>query len=210
MSRLILSVLVSSLVIMFSLEAVDGAPPSPPEQRIQKALGERTDLSFIDVPLTDAIQFLEDRHQISIIFETAALQDQGVDPSSPVTLELSGITLRSALKLMLQPLQLTYIVEDEVMKITTLERANETLVTRVYPVRDLADDYEELQSVIEAIQAGCDQAGWSTTSNKSISGVKKSRSLVIRQTHAVHDEIEALLREANEDAKPAIPTPTSK
>jgi hypothetical protein len=59
-----------------------------------------------------------------------------------------------------------------------------------------------LDSVIEAVQAGCDQAGWNTTSNKSITGVKKSRSMVIRQTQRVHDEIEALLqnlREANAD-----------
>jgi len=50
---------------------------------------------------------------------------------------LSGITLRSALKILLQDLQLTYVIEDEVMKITTVDLANERLSTRVYPVGDL-------------------------------------------------------------------------
>ena len=117
--------------------SVDLRKNSPIEQRLEAALAERTDLAFTDTPLTDAIDFLEDVHGISIIIDTAALQDEGVDPSSPVNIELSGITLRSALKLMLTPLQLTYVIEDEVMKITTQAKADEVLTTRVYPVADL-------------------------------------------------------------------------
>jgi hypothetical protein len=50
---------------------------------------------------------------------------------------MKGITLRSALRLLLQPLGLTYIIEDEVMKITTQAKADEKTSTRVYPVGDL-------------------------------------------------------------------------
>lgn len=117
--------------------SVDLRKNSPIEQRLEAALAERTELAFTDTPLTDAIDFLEDVHGISIIIDNAALQDEGVDPSSPVNLELSGITLRSALKLMLGPLLLTYVIEDEVMKITTQAKADEVLSTRVYPVADL-------------------------------------------------------------------------
>ncbi|MDA0590319.1 MAG: hypothetical protein O3C17_20145, partial [Planctomycetota bacterium] len=52
-------------------------------------------------------------------------------------LVLSGITLRSGLKILLKDLNLTYVIEDEVMKITTVDLANERLSTRVYPVGDL-------------------------------------------------------------------------
>ncbi len=117
--------------------SVDLRKNSPIEQRIEAALSERTELAFTDTPLTDAIDFLRDVHQISIIIDNAALQDEGVDPSSPINLELSGITFRSALKLMLSPLLLTYVIEDEVMKITTIAKADEVLTTRVYPVADL-------------------------------------------------------------------------
>jgi len=41
------------------------------------------------------------------------------------------------LKLLLEPVQLTYVIEDEVMKITTASKAGEKLQTRVYPVADL-------------------------------------------------------------------------
>ena len=206
MSRLVLSAMLCSWGWMTSpLTAADLAPvkpigvtsfpaPTDLELKIHNALGHRTEVSFTDTPLTDALKFLSDLHTINIIVDTAALQDEGIDPSSPVNLELSGITFRSTLKLMLSPMQLTYMVENEVLKITTIVRAENTLVTRVYPVRDLADDVEELDSVVEALQAGCDVSGWDG-GNKSITPVKKSRSLVIRQTHAVHEEIEALLRD---------------
>ena len=47
--------------------------------------------------------------------------------------------LRNMLKLLLEqlPTPLTYVMEDEVMKITTVEKANEKLQIRMYPVGDL-------------------------------------------------------------------------
>lgn len=206
MTRLLLSAMLCSWGWMTSPLAADDPRPDKPivvsypapsqtEQRIHAALKVRSDAAFSDVPLTEVVKFLEDYQGIQIILDTAALQYIGVDPSSPINLQLTGVAFRSELNLILRPLQLTYLVEDEVLKITTLEKANEALTTRVYPVRDLADDAEELDSMIEAIQAGCDQTGWSSSSNKSITAVKKSRSLVIRQTQKVHEEIEALLRD---------------
>jgi len=110
---------------------------SPAETRIQSALNDETETGFIDTPLSDAIEFFGDLHRISIIFDNAALLEEGIDTAEPITLDISGIKLRSALKIMLEPLQLTYIIEDEVMKITTENRAIEKLSTRVYPVGDL-------------------------------------------------------------------------
>ncbi|MBI1346394.1 hypothetical protein GC163_08895 [bacterium] len=117
--------------------SVDLKKNSPQEQRISSELNSRTDLAFNDVALSEAIDFLKDYHQIPIIIDTTALEDDGIDSSEPVSIELSGISLRSALRLLLEPKGLTYVIEDEVMKITTETKANETLSTRVYPVADL-------------------------------------------------------------------------
>lgn len=119
--------------------SVDLKKNSPQEQRIAAALNERTELAFTDTPLSDAIEFLKDYHQIPIWIDQTALQDEGIDASTTqITIELSGVTLRSGLRLLLEPQGLTYIIEDEVMKITTQQLANDTLTTRVYPVADLA------------------------------------------------------------------------
>ncbi|MDP1798694.1 MAG: hypothetical protein Q8K78_14465 [Planctomycetaceae bacterium] len=177
------------------VETIYFPQPTSYEQRIQQALGERTQVAFTDTPLTDALSFLRDVHQINIIIDNAALQDEGVDPSSPINLELSGITFRSTLRLMLKPLQLAFIVEDEVLKITNEAKAKEALATRVYPVPDLASDADEIESVVEAIRIGVAASTWDAEGNHvGITGVAKSRSLVIRQTQAVHEEVEALLK----------------
>lgn len=167
---------------------------SAAEEKIQQTLMERTELAFTDTPLVDAFGFLRELHQVNIVVDVAALQDDGIDPNTPINLELSGITLRSTLRLMLQPLKLTYVVQDEVLKITTQAKESTTFVTRVYPVFDLADDPEELESVVDAIQAGCGGSQWGAKHGASIVGVIRSRAIVIRQTRQIHEEISELLQ----------------
>lgn len=116
---------------------VDLKKSSSNEKRIQKALTETTEVSFTDNPLEEALNYLEDLHHIEIWIDKQALQDEGVATDQQVTLVMTGISLRSALRLILEPLGLTYIIEDEVMKITTQAKADEKMSTRVYPVADL-------------------------------------------------------------------------
>lgn len=119
--------------------SVDLKKNSPAEEKIQSALLDPrgVDIEFIDTPLKDAMDFLADAHDITIIIDQVALTDEGIASDEPLNQVLSGISLRSALKILLEPLGLTYVVEDEVMKITTITKADEKLSTRVYPVGDL-------------------------------------------------------------------------
>jgi uncharacterized membrane protein YgcG len=117
--------------------SVDLHKNSPAEERIQAALSETTEVEFVDTSLTDAMEFLADLHDITIILNETALSEEGIASDEPITQVLSGISLRSTLKIILEPLGLTYIIEDEVMKITTEIDAEEQLSTRVYPVGDL-------------------------------------------------------------------------
>ena len=116
---------------------VDLKKDSPNEQRIRTALTETTEVAFTDTPLEEAIKYLEDLHSIEIWLDKETLTADGINTDSPVNLSMSGVSLRSALRLMLEPLALTYVIEDEVMKITTLVKADEKMSTRVYPVADL-------------------------------------------------------------------------
>ena len=95
-----------------------------------------TEVHFTDIPLKDALDSLEELHHIEIWSDPKVLSEEGLSTDTTVTLVLSGITLRSALRLLLEPLLLTYVIEDEVLKITTITAANEKLTTRVDPVAD--------------------------------------------------------------------------
>jgi hypothetical protein len=118
-------------------KSVDLTQHGPNESRILAALDEKTELDFADQPLTDVIDYLKQRHDIEIQLDQKALTDAGVGTDTPITRSIKGITLRSALKLLLSELDLTYIIRNEVLMITSKTEAESMLSTRVYPVADL-------------------------------------------------------------------------
>ncbi len=87
--------------------------------KIDKALKGDTVFEFIQCPLREAVQYLRDRHDIPIIIDRRALADAGIRPDVPITRNIKRVPLGSALRLMLDELKLTYVVENEVLLITT-------------------------------------------------------------------------------------------
>src|SRR5690606_10570369 len=78
----------------------------------------------------------EDR-EIPILLDRKALDDTPFTPETPVNLALSNVSLRSFLRLMLREYELTYMVNDEVLQITTPEMAELNPKTKIYAVGDL-------------------------------------------------------------------------
>jgi hypothetical protein len=117
--------------------AVDLADQGPAEKRIRSALDNPARMEFIETPLNDVIEFLKDEHEVPIQLDKKALEDEGLDSASPITMNLAGVSFRSAMRLMLDPLGLTYVIKNEVMLVTTKVKAEEDLITKVYPVADL-------------------------------------------------------------------------
>ena len=109
----------------------------PAEKKIEAALKSPTQLEFVDTPLTDVVDYLKDYHQIEIQMDKKAMDEAGIGTDSQVTKNLKGVSLKSALRLMLHELGLTYVIQDEVLLITTTEAAESKLSTRVYAVADL-------------------------------------------------------------------------
>ncbi len=121
-------------------KSVDLSNTSPVEEKILNALDETTEMEFPETPLKDVMDYIKERHHIEVQFDLAALKNANppVDPSQTlVTRTLKGITLRSALKLILSDYNLTYVIKDEVLMITTKDEADKVMVTKVYPVGDL-------------------------------------------------------------------------
>lgn len=122
-------------------KSVDLHRASENEERIYKALDKSTDIEFTGTALRDVITYISEIHDIPILMDTAELSGAGITGEEEVTLNVNGIKLRSALQLLLNKVndvELSYIIKNEVMQITTKELADNTLQTRVYPVGDLA------------------------------------------------------------------------
>ena len=97
--------------------------PSPAEKKIKEALKQPTQIEFVDTPLRDVIDYLKDLHHVEIALDPAALKETGISEDTPVTKHVHGMSLRSGLKLLLDELQLTWVIHNEVLFITTPTKA---------------------------------------------------------------------------------------
>ena len=69
----------------------------------------------------------------------------------------------AALRLMLSALDLTYVVENEVLLITTPDKASNKLTTKVYPVGDLlAAGKDGFKPLTQAIRSTIRPNSWAT------------------------------------------------
>jgi hypothetical protein len=123
------------------------------EAKIHAALEAETTMAFEEMPFQDVVDYLHDLHGIEIQLDSKALEDAAVGSDTPITRHLKGISLRSALHLVLAPLDLTYVVRDDVVLITTREAARRMIELRIYSVGDLADDEEEADDLADVLQA---------------------------------------------------------
>ena len=164
---------------------------------IEQALGARGKWDYTDNPLEELMRDVSRRFGINVWIDKEALTSDGIATDTPVNLVLPDASLATGLNLILKPLLLTYVIEDEVLKITTQLRADEKMWTRVYPVLDLLDsfdgghDYTTLMTAIQETTSG----KWEQFDGEggAMSPVPNAGSLAIRQTQRVHREIEGLL-----------------
>ena len=111
--------------------------PSKFEEQVLSALEKPTTVEFLDLALEDCITALHEMSNLPLWMDKQTLTDEGVALDQPITLKLKGARLESVLNLLLRPVQLAYLPEDDVLVITTSTKAGEILITRTYPVRDL-------------------------------------------------------------------------
>jgi hypothetical protein len=168
--------------------------------------------------LCDVVADLKNRHHVEIQLDTKVLEEASIGIDTPVTRNLHDTTLRSGLRLMLGALDLTYIIKDEVLLITTPDKASNELVTKIYPVGDLVTPRsgalggKDFKPLIEAIRSTLAPTTWDEVGGPaSIVPLAQARSLIISHTDEVHDQVAHLLsglRQAR-DAQPAAPRVTA-
>jgi hypothetical protein len=124
---------------------------SESERKILAALDKPVDVEFQEKPLDECFHALAVQAGINIIPDRVKSEEEGVALDQPITLKLKGVRMASVLRLILEPVQLACVYENEVLKITTSSAAGDKLVTRTYPVGDLCPELPE-QNVPPAIR----------------------------------------------------------
>jgi hypothetical protein len=195
------------------------------DARIDAALARvvEADTDFTETPLRDVVAQFRELLEVPVVLDHKGLEDAGIDLDTPVTFAGQGTTARAALRRMLGDFDLTRVVRDESLVITTKERAAENPENRLYPLPwgysiQGAIDFQSLIDLIENTIGG--PGAWAEGGgNGSIRplGEGADAVLVVSQTSDMHDEIEGLLRGLHERALaefggphdlPAAKTPT--
>jgi len=118
-------------------------PDEPPERaaeaRIARALSKRVSVDWQNKPLKDALREIGQLGGFPVVVDWQALKDAGVLADVSVALNLKQIALAGALHFTLEPFGLAALPQDEVLRITTVERSGEILTTRVYDIKRLVD-----------------------------------------------------------------------
>lgn len=167
------------------------------EEKILKALDKATTVDFVDLPLEDCLTFLHDYHGINIWLDKQVLTDEGVALDAPQTLKLADAKLESVLNLILGPHELDWIIQDEVLKITTRDWAARHPEVRTHPVQALLDAGHTPEELIEAIKTSIEPFQW--TSQQGTAGISHTGGvLVVRGSQRVQSEIAQLLAELDE------------
>ncbi|QDT25370.1 DsrE family protein [Gimesia panareensis] len=189
---------------------------NPRAQHLQDALKNDTTVDFPDVPLMKALQEIQKQHGINIFVSGSALKELGITAEEPVNVSLRGVSLKSALKIILEPLGMAYEIDQEVLKITTQAEVDRHMKTRIYPVGDLCSSEKEFLAIQNAILIGCQlqlrarkqrwsaqelelrrpapaPAPYQTSSNPAMTFVPQCHALVVNETEEIHEKIVELL-----------------
>jgi hypothetical protein len=176
------------------------------EAQIIRTLAKPTTVEFLDLPLEDCITFIKEYHKLNIWIHKSAMADEGVALDQPMTLNLAAVSLESVLHLLFEPVQLDWVIQDEVLKVVPLSWANKHPETRTYDVHNLIAAGHKPEELIASITKCVEPASWS--GKDATAGISHTGGvLVIRQSQRVHSDIAHLLEdldiiaEKNEDAE---------
>ncbi len=125
--------------------AVDLLDRDPKTKSILAKLDEPISMNFAnETPLEDVLKYIKQATQgpsdsgIPIYVDPVGLQEAEKTMTSPITLDLEGVPLKTTLRLLLKQLGLTYTVKDAMLTITSVSSEDQPTEIRVYPVADLA------------------------------------------------------------------------
>jgi hypothetical protein len=191
------------------------AKPSAPtyrlsEQRVYRALERPIELRYENTPLAAVVEDLHRKLGVPVLLDSGGLADVAVGGDTRITFSVSNISAESAIDLLLRPLKVTSLVLHESLVVTTIEKADEELQTRVYDVFDLLPPAPksralpksqrslkkpEYDDLIDLVTRSISAESWIDTHGPGqirpfeAAGI---RALVVFQTAAVHAKLEAL------------------
>lgn len=161
-------------------------------RRIHAALESFDDFDIADRSIATVARELSARYEIQIHVNASELELLGLAVESPLGLKLSQVRLRSALNLMLEPYELTYMVRNDVLEITSQDSANDNPANEVYrlPIRLSGVAGEHFVALIERV---VDPDSWMVNGGTNEIMVFANQLLVVSAPTSTQYKVQELL-----------------
>jgi hypothetical protein len=199
---------------------VDDSPEAKQNARIRRMLDKPIRFDCDGRRLDDAIADLGKRLEIPIRLNRQDISDRGIAVDQPVTVHIRSVSGREALKSVLEPVELLWVIEEGLLKITGI--GCEGRVPRVYDVADFVAPIRNHDGSISfdagplatAIKTVVRPEEWSIGYSEIHEfHACRIHVLVILQTSSAHQEIAYFLealRGARRKPAPARPAQKSR
>jgi hypothetical protein len=182
------------------------------EIQLLRTLNSIMSVDFKDTTFEGVIDYLQDKTGLAIYVDKEAIKEAGVDYETPITLKIKKAGVRAILRKILNDVGLTYVIKDEAIMVTTLEKARKMMVVRTYPVGDLVvsldprvpPNLRQLQTIqnvaalIDLIKTTVEPQSWASEENGGQGGTivynAGTMSLVVKQSAEFHYALQGTLR----------------
>jgi tetratricopeptide (TPR) repeat protein len=146
------------------------------EYDIELKLNKPIEVEFSQTPINQAIENLKTLIGVPILLDEAALEAEGLSPVKPVTVKPGyPVAAKHILSFTLEQAGLSYVIENDMVKVTTTRKAKGRLYTKVFSVADLVTpvpnfalpDYANVDKMFvnSAVKAQIGQSGMPTPLN---------------------------------------------
>ncbi len=139
----------------------------PSERRILEILEEPFSASFDRRPLSEALKTISEMTGLIILIDEPSIAEEGLRSDQPISLDLRGnqIKLKNVLKNILDPLNLSYAVKDEVVKIQSRRFMQQQMYSKPYSIKDLVIPVPNFVSDYNTGMAGAIQSAYQAQTN---------------------------------------------
>ncbi len=173
------------------------------ERAIMEALAKPISVDFENNTLSSVLEYLGKAMGQDIVTDKQALEEVGATYETMVTLKMRNATARTVLRKILADLNLTYVVKNESIQVTSIARAKEMVTTRTYYIGDLVgvvnpnlppalNQLQMLQNIaiiVNSITHQIDPQSWHNNNPDAPGAITFdpiTMTLIIKQTAEVH------------------------
>ncbi len=171
-------------------------------------------LDLLEVELSRVAELLSRFAGVPIVIDTRQLDSVGLGTDTPITIDVNNLSVESLLHLILDDLELAYVLRDEVILITALEASEWQQSNRLYPVADLVTIDGRLkgkpaaliaQDLIDVLTFTISPTSWSDVGGAgAVECIPSVWALSVSQSEQVHQQVTrwlAILRRCRQLAR---------